>query len=97
MSFSWFESHRIWAAALIVGEHCDAPSHWKSMKTLSKWMEEEGIPGMQGVDTRELTKKIREKGTILGRIVYELPVGDFKVTFTDPNTRNLVEEVSIKV
>lgn len=60
-------------------------------------MEEENIPGMQGVDTRELTKKIREKGTMLGRIVYQLPVGDFKVTFTDPNTRNLVEEVSVKV
>lgn len=65
------------------------------MKTLSKWLEEENVPGIQGIDTRELTKKIREKGTILGRIVYQLPVVDSKIA--DPNTRNLVKEVSIKV
>lgn len=82
---------------MIVGEHCDSPSHWRSMKTLSKWLEEENVPGIQGIDTRELTKKIREKGTILGRIVYQLPVGDSKISIADPNTRNLVKEVSIKV
>lgn len=60
-------------------------------------MEEENIPGIQGIDTRELTKKIREKGTILGRIVHSLPVPDLTLGIVDPNTRNLVGEVSTKV
>lgn len=96
-SFSWFESHRIWASALVVSEHCDFPSHWRSTKTLSQWMKEENVPGICGIDTRELTKRIREKGTILGRIVYELPIMEEVMNFLDPNDRNLVQEVSIKV
>lgn len=95
--FSWFESHRIWASALVVDEQCTSPSHWRSIKTLSDWMKEENVPGICGIDTRELTKKIREKGTILGRIIYELPIPTDQPAFTDPNLRNLVEEVSIKV
>ncbi|CAH0554904.1 unnamed protein product [Brassicogethes aeneus] len=91
----FFESHRIWAAGLVVGEHCDNPSHWRNTQTLSKWMETEHIPGIQGIDTRQLTKKLREKGSILGKIVYELPISD-KVKIPDPNLRNLVEEVSVK-
>lgn len=59
-------------------------------------MKEENIPGIQGIDTRELTKKIRERGTMLGRIVFDLPI-DPRLTVQDPNERNLVEEVSITV
>ncbi|KAK4875623.1 hypothetical protein RN001_012045 [Aquatica leii] len=91
----WFESNRIWASALVVGEYCDYPSHWRSEKTLSQWMKEENIPGLQGIDTRELTKKIRERGTMLGRIVYDLPI-NHNIKILDPNKRNLVEEVSLK-
>lgn len=81
----------------MVGEHCATPSHWRSVKTLSDWMKSENIPGIQGIDTRELTKKIREKGTILGRIVYTLPVEAALPKIIDPNSRNLVQEVSVKV
>lgn len=59
-------------------------------------MEEQGIPGIQGIDTRALTKKIREKGTMLGRIVFNLPI-DYNYKISDPNKRNLVAEVSMKV
>ncbi|XP_058791918.1 CAD protein [Phymastichus coffea] len=91
----WFESHKIWAAGLVVSEHCNTPSHWRQTKSLSDWMKEEGVPGIQNVDTRALTKVIREKGTILGRILHQLPE---KVTslppIVDPNTQNLVAKVS---
>lgn len=92
----FFESHHIWATALVVGEHCDFPSHWRSKKTLSEWMKEQNVPGIQGVDTRQLTKKIREKGTMLGKIVFTLSIPDIPCKIEDPNTRNLVAEVSVK-
>ncbi|XP_056633448.1 CAD protein [Diorhabda sublineata] len=92
----FFESHRIWVSALVVGEHCDSPSHWRSKKTLSEWMKEQNVPGIQGVDTRQLTKKIREKGTILGKIVFTLSIPEDPCKIKDPNTRNLVAEVSVK-
>jgi len=91
----WAESSRIWAAALVVGELCSHPSHWSSSRSLGAWMAEEGVPGLQGVDTRELTKRIREKGTMLGRIVVQED-GSNKPEWLDPNTMNLVQEVSTK-
>lgn len=92
----FFESNGIWAAGLIVGEHCDKPSHWRNVKTLSTWMQQQNIPGIQGIDTRDLTKIIRETGTMLGRIIYKLPINTKDLKILDPNLRNLVEEVSIK-
>lgn len=63
----FFESiNKIWVAGLIVDELCETPSHWKLKKTLNQWMVEHNVPGISGVDTRALTKKIRENGTILG-------------------------------
>lgn len=58
-------------------------------------MKEEGVPGIQGIDTRALTKIIREKGTILGRIVYDLPEKpSLMPAIVDPNLQNLVAKVS---
>lgn len=94
-----FESSQIWAAGLVVGEYCEVPSHWQSVKTLSQWMKDENIPGISGIDTRELTKKIREKGTILGKIIFgNLPanLSKHQILFKNPNIENLVEQVSIK-
>lgn len=63
----FFESiKKIWVAGLVVDELCERPSHWRSEKSLSDWMKEYDIPGICGVDTRALTKKTREKGTLLG-------------------------------
>lgn len=66
----FFESlNKVWVAGLIVDEICESPSHWRNTKTLSKWMKEHNIPGVSGVDTRALTKKIRDNGTILGKLI----------------------------
>lgn len=91
-----FESNnKIWTSGLIVGEICEEPSHWRSKLTLSQWMKKHNVPGISGVDTRALTKKIRENGTILGRIVQgHLSTSD-GITFTNQNLRNLVAEVSL--
>ncbi|XP_077148058.1 multifunctional protein CAD isoform X1 [Ranitomeya variabilis] len=91
----WFESGQIHAAGLIVGECSQKPSHWSCSKSLDQWLKEQGVPGLQGVDTRALTKKIRETGTMLGKLIP--PGSDEKqVPYDDPGKRNLVQEVSLK-
>ncbi|XP_029675427.1 CAD protein isoform X1 [Formica exsecta] len=96
----WFESHRIWAAGLVVGEICERPSHWRQTKTLSAWMKEQNVPGIYEIDTRALTKVIREKGTLLGRIMFGQPPSTtlpIIPPIEDPNKRNLVAEVSLPI
>lgn len=88
----YFESNRIQVQGLIITDYSEAYSHWNAKKSLSEWMVEHNTPGIYGVDTRELTKKLREKGTMLGKIVYDKE----NINFEDPNKRNLVAEVSIK-
>lgn len=45
-------------------------SHWNSVKSLGRWLQEHGVPALYGIDTRALTKKIRETGAILGKIEF---------------------------
>lgn len=91
----WFESSGIHVAGLVVGECCPTPSHWSTIRTLHEWMQQHGIPGLQGVDTRELTKKLREQGSLLGKLVPD-GTDPASLPFLDPNARPLVPEVSIK-
>ena len=88
-----FESDRIHATALIVQDYSYAYSHWDASMSLSDWLKQEGVPGIHGIDTRLLTKKIRSVGAMLGKIEFE---DQPSIEFNDPNTRNLVAEVSTK-
>lgn len=62
------ESDRIQPAGLIVREACEHPSNWRSSKTLNQWMAERGLVGIQGLDTRAITKRIRSAGVTMGAI-----------------------------
>lgn len=94
------ESENIQVSGLIVSQVSENYSHFAAVSSLQRWMEHHGIPGITGIDTRMLTKKLREEGVMLGRIVQddsaaascELREGKF----IDPNLRNLVAEVSIE-
>ncbi len=90
----FFESDKIQIHGLIVSNYINEYSHWNARRSLSDWMQENKVPGIQGIDTRALTKKLREKGTMLGKII----IGEINkdLGFDDPNKRNLVSEVSIK-
>ncbi|XP_006456591.1 hypothetical protein AGABI2DRAFT_188488 [Agaricus bisporus var. bisporus H97] len=66
---SEFESSRIHVAALVVGYYSQDYSHFLANSSLSKWLKENGVPALYGIDTRALTKKIREKGSMLGKIL----------------------------
>lgn len=86
-----FESPRIQAAALVVSELALEYSHATSQRSLPQWLSDEGIPCLAGVDTRALTKRLRSRGCMLGKIV----AGE-DIAFHDPNQRNLVKEVSAR-
>ncbi len=99
-----FESIGIRVTGLVIHEICREPYHWASERTLDTWLRSECIPGIYGIDTRALTKKLREKGVMLG-ILEVCPKGkepkldklqkEVK-TVPDPNMRDLVSEVTIK-
>ncbi len=84
-----FESGKIQAEGLIVADYSFDYSHHTAEKSLSQWLKEEGKPAIFGVDTRQLTKKLREKGVMQGKIVVGKDCG-----FEDPNLRNLAAEVA---
>jgi carbamoyl-phosphate synthase small subunit len=65
----FFESERIQVKALLIYDLSDAASHWSCTKTLDQWLYEEKVPGIYGIDTRELTKKLRVYGVMRGAIV----------------------------
>jgi carbamoyl-phosphate synthase small subunit len=87
-----FESGTIHIQGLVVCDYSAAYHHWTGHQTLSQWLQNFQIPGLFGIDTRRLTKRIREHGSMLGKIV--CPGQD--VDLLDPNLENLVSQVSIK-
>lgn len=89
--YRYFESDNIHITALVVSEYSFDYSHWNAKKSLSQWLIENKTPAIYGIDTRALTKILREKGTMLGKIVF-----DHDIPFRDPNKDNLVDMVSIK-
>ena len=62
------ESRRIQVRGLVVHETCDLPSHWRSEMTLHEYLASQGIPGITGVDTRALTRRLRTAGVMMGAI-----------------------------
>ena len=83
-----FESDKIQVQALIVSDYSFQHSHWNTKKSLSDWLKEENIPGIYGIDTRKLTKIIRDKGVMLGKIIFD----GKNIEFYDPNSINIVKE-----
>ncbi len=68
-----FESRRIRVAGLITREHCDRPSHGRSDRTLDEFLRSQDIPGICGVDTRAITRRLRERGVMMGLLTAEAP------------------------
>lgn len=89
-----FESDRVHIKGLIVSDYSDEYNHYDADKSLSEWLTEYKVPGITGIDTRALTKRIREKGVMSGKIVKLTTKVDKK--FHDPNKDNLVAEVGVK-
>jgi carbamoyl-phosphate synthase small subunit len=93
----FFESENIQARGLIVHEACDRPSHHQSVRTLDKWLRDEGIPGIFGVDTRRLARVLRERGVMLAAIAPADSVRSVDLRkIPNPNQSDLVKEASVR-
>ncbi len=95
-----FESEKIQAAGLVVAEYSEDYSHHEAKESLAEWLKRFGVPAITGVDTRALTKKLREHGVMLG-VIDANPVNAMRrrltaSNFVDPNKENLVARVSVK-
>lgn len=89
--FDNFESERIQTSAIIISEYSKEFSHWNAQISLGDWLKKYDVPGIYGIDTRALTKILREKGCQLGKIVFN----ENDLPFYNPDTENLVAKVSI--
>ena len=90
-----FESEAIHVRGVIVSQVSETYSHQAAVSSLQNWLEHHNIPGITGVDTRALTKKLREHGVMLGRVSQAGGTADVS-NIEDPNVNNLVAEVSCK-
>lgn len=88
-----FESDNIQIRGLIVSSYMDSKAHWQAGMTLQEWLQKESIPALSGIDTRTLTKALREKGVMKGIITFNEPKKKGLI-FYDINKENLVAEVS---
>ena len=90
----FFESDRIHIRALVVSDYSFEQRHWNASESLGQWLKDNGVPGIWGVDTRRITKIIRERGVMLGKLVIE--GSPEPAEFVDPNKENLAALVSTK-
>lgn len=94
---TFLESEKIHAEAIIVSDYSFEYSHWNAGCSLSDWLKEEKIPGIYGIDTRALTKKLREHGVMMGRItIGDTGIENGELTIENYGDINYVDRVSCK-
>ena len=94
----YFESDSIQTSGIIINNLSTVSSHWTCVKTLDEWLYQQKVPGIYGIDTRELTKKIRIEGVMNGKLIINDDHNNFVVKdedFDDYNSHNFMNEVSV--
>ena len=92
---TYMESGRIHAEALIVSDYSETFSHWNARESLGDWLKREQVPGLTGIDTRRLTKVLREHGVMMGKVVFDAQEESF-CKYPDYAQVNYVDQVSCK-
>ena len=93
---TYMESTKIHAEAIIVSDYSEEYSHWNSVESLGDWLKREGVPGITGIDTRALTKKIREHGVMMGKLTIDGAMDNEQLTIDNYGEVNYVDRVSCK-
>jgi carbamoyl-phosphate synthase small subunit len=89
--YKFFESDQLHISALVISDYSVEYSHWNASQSLGDWLKQHKIPGIFDVDTRMITKLLREKGSMLGKVVLD----EKEPETYDPNQENLVAQVSV--
>ena len=92
---TYMESGRIHAEALIVSDYSETFSHWNARESLGDWLKREQVPGLTGIDTRRLTKVLREHGVMMGKVVFNAQE-EACCNYPDYAGVNYVNQVSCK-
>lgn len=92
---TYMESRRIHAEALILSDYSETFSHWNARESLGDWLKREQVPGLTGIDTRRLTKVLREHGVMMGKVVFDAQEESF-CKYPDYTQVNYVDQVSCK-
>ncbi len=90
--FKNYESDHLQITGLIISDYSEEYSHWNANESLGQWLRRSEIPGLTGIDTRALTKIIRERGAMPGKIEFDRE----SIDLMDPNKENLVAQVSTR-
>lgn len=93
---TFMESEKIHAEAIIVSDYSENYSHWNAVESLADWLKREHVPGITGIDTRELTKVLREHGVMMGRIVFDDAMDNGEWKMDNYGEVNYVDRVSCK-
>ena len=91
---TFMESDKIYASAIIVSDYSAEYSHWNACESLGDWLKREQVPGITGIDTRQLTKVLREHGVMMGKLIFDGM--DDEVPQEDYGSINWVARVSCK-
>ena len=90
---SYFESDKIQVRGLVIHELSMIASHWNLSMTLDEWLYKEKIPGISGIDTRELTKKLRTSGVMMAALaVSDTEIDEAKVKKQLSSAQNYTTE-----
>lgn len=93
---TFMESEKIHAEAIIVSDYSENYSHWNAVESLADWLKREQVPGITGIDTRELTEVLREHGVMMGRIVFDDAMDNGEWRMDNYGEVNYVDRVSCK-
>ncbi len=99
---TFMESDRIYATAIVVSDYSEQYSHWNACESLGDWLKREKVPGITGIDTRALTKVLRERGVMMGKIIPTADLSDPLSLWKEPESEasygsiNWVDRVSCK-
>ena len=93
---TFMESEKIHAEAIIVSDYSERYNHWNAVESLADWLKREQVPGITGIDTRELTKVLREHGVMMGKIVFDDEIENGELTIDNYGDINYVDRVSCK-
>lgn len=100
---TYMESERIHVEALVLFDYCKDFSHWNAKESLRDWLLSERIPAAYGFDTRAITKLLREKGSMRGKLILGSAaqgaadyVDPASIPYVDPNNTNQVANVSCR-